>query len=143
MKLSAVQSHHAALIAAEPTLAAFGAPLIFDPGTDDDVQRKAISDRLRATGVCFEIGSVEAEGDSTKPNPRFTVLDANFPVYIAENPKVAHALSGIALVEAVATALQKRVSAYEQNARVTSYAAALSEQGYVLHILTLSVPATL
>lgn len=143
MKLSEVQSHHAGLMMADPALAAFGQPLIFDPGADDDAQRNAISARIREKGVCIEVGSIEADGDSTKPAQRFTVLDVNFTVYIAENPRVAHAPAGIPLVEAVASALQTRISSYEPNARVTSYAAATSEQGYVLHVLTCSIPATL
>lgn len=143
MKLSEVQSNIAALITADAALAAFGPPISFSLFTDDDAGRTDIATRLREKGVVIEIGLPEATGENAKPANRYTLLDVNFEVFVAESPKVAHALQGLELVEAVSAAVQRRTSPAEHNAHCTSYAAAKSEQGYILHVLTFSIPATL
>lgn len=143
MKLSEVQSHFAALIEADEQLGTFGEPLLFSHFTDPEASRAAIASRLRATGVCIEIGSVEADGETARPAHRYSLVDVRVEVFVAESPQVAHEPRDLTLVERVSAAVQKRLSASEHSARCTGYAAAISEQGYVLHILSFSIPATL
>lgn len=143
MHLADVQDYAQARLLADAVLAAFGPPLVYTPFTADEDARAAIATRLREAGVCIEIGSVEAEGPKEQPNPRYTRLDASFEVFVAEAPKVAHTPEQMALVTRVVNALQVRVSVGEQNIRVVGYGAAVAESGYVLHVLTCTVPVLL
>lgn len=143
MNLENVQAYAAAQIAANSTLAAFGAAIVYSHFTADDAARAAINGALRATGVCIEIGLVSAQGDTTKPQNRYTLLDANFDVYVAENPKVSHSPAQMNLVALVAGAMQARAGATSPAIKCTSYDSALSENGYVLHVLTFTLPALL
>jgi hypothetical protein len=142
MHISEVQAYAQAQIAADPTLAALGTALIYTDFTEDEVARTQIEKSLRAYGVCFEIGAVEASGDGSKPANRYTLLDGRFDVYVAESPTQTHTPSEMSLVSQVATAIQAR-TANAPGIRCTGYGAAKSENGYVLRILSFSVPVLL
>lgn len=143
MQLSEVQTHAVDQIAAVPALVEIGGAIAFSDFTDDDTARLAIEEALRAKGVFIEVGEVEASGDSEKPNHRYSLLDARFDVYIAESPTVEHSLFGMALVSAVATAIQARRDTSAPPIRCTGYGSAKSENGYILRVLSFSTPALL
>lgn len=143
MKLADVQTYASDRIKAAVALAAFGDPILYSHFTADETARAAIDTALREKGVCIEIGSVEADGDNSTPNNRGNRVEAAFEVYVAESPVVAHAPQEMALVTAVAEAVQARVDSYTQNPRCVSYSASKSEHGYVLHVLSFKVPAIL
>lgn len=140
--LANIQQYASDAIANDPTLSTLGAPIKYSFFTADDAARAAIQAALAAKGVCFEIGPVGATGDTDRTSRAIT-LNASFDVFVAESPKVAHSPSEMTLVEAVAAAIQKRLDAYTQNARCTNYESALSENGYVLHVLSFTTPLSL
>jgi hypothetical protein len=144
MNLAGVQAYAASQIANNSALAALlanGQPITYSPFTADETARAAIDAALRTYGVCIEVGDVSFTGDPAKPQNRFTTVDAEFDVFVAESIKVAHTPSGLSLVENVARAVELRLDARTHSARCTRYDKMLSEHGYVLHILTFTMPA--
>lgn len=141
MNLVDLQQYVSDRITAVPALAALGTPIKFSFFTTDDQAKTAINAAVREKGVCFEIGVPSANGDPTKPFNRFTTVDVNFDFYVAESPTVVHSPSELALVQLVAGAIQARVDPHTPNARCTNYMAAESVHGFVLHILSFTIPA--
>jgi hypothetical protein len=135
MKPSQVQSHVAAKIAAVPALNALGAPFIFTGFTDEKVREDEIAARLRETGVSFEIGAVDAKRSDEVLNRRYAG-EAEFEIFVAESPTVAHALADWPLCEAVIEAV---CSANEDRhvpvAQWQSTDSGKTEHGYVLHVI--------
>lgn len=145
MHLSELQAHVGKKLEAAQALAAFGKPLVFSHFTDDQAARELIDKSLRAYGVCIEVGVIEASGDGEKPQNRYSLLDARFDVYVAESPEESkkHTPSDMELVAAVATAVQARSATSDPAIRCIGYAAAKSENGYILHALSFTSPVVL
>ncbi len=141
MNLDAVQAYAASQIQANTTLAAFGTPILVSYFTPDETARKTIQDRLRQYGVCIHVGPVGAEGDGEKPFLRYSVVDANFEVFVTEDPKTTHTPQEVSLAMLVAQAVQARVDARTPSARCIHYHSEVSEHGYVMHILSFQIPA--
>lgn len=142
MKLENVQSTAAALIEANATLAAFGAPIQFSPFLEENALKTDISERLRTHGVCIEIGGVEATRTSETATARGVTADATFDVYIAESAKVAHTPSGNLLRKALIDTLTVQAP-YGQRIEFAHSDTAITEHGYILHILGFTVRVTI
>lgn len=134
MTLSEIQPVIAARIAAVPALAAFGAILIEDPSEDPKVTTDAISARLRATGVCIEVG-VPSILNSVNTGSGGTFSRISAVVYVAEAPMVAHSPAKLPLVDAVVEALRDQ-RATNRSLELIDYEPVGTEQGYVLHLIT-------
>ena len=139
MKLFELQDRIAQQLDADSSLRAFGAARKFSLADDEEEVKEAISTRLRESGVCLEVGSIEGTENASTAG-RFALLNAQFDVYAAENPRLAHAPAGMLLVQTVIEAVTKRISQYEHAPRLVGYEAARSEQGYILHVLSFTVP---
>lgn len=138
MELHEVQSHVAACIAQSPELAAFGAALVYSIFDDVNTSKTRIAERLRTTGVCIEITSVEADASDDKI-VRGQAADAAFDVLVAESPSVAHSPREDLLRKSIITAVCRQVDAYTPRARFVRSDRATSEQGYVLQILSFTL----
>jgi hypothetical protein len=144
MKLDELQTYVSGRLMAVPALAALGAPICYSLFTDDKISREAIASSLETTGVCIEIGLPEAhEKQGASSDSRSTLLEAEFEVFIAESPKVAHVPENMGLVNQVVAAIRVRSAPFEQVPNVTSYMPAKSENGYILHVVSFTVPVIL
>lgn len=139
MKPSEVQGFFAAQLAASDALVAFVPALVFSHLAPIAEQKTQIEQRLRALGVCLEVGSVECPevvgtqgGDS--------ILQARCEVYVGENPKVAHTPYELELVEAVIAAITLPVLPSRRTPKCRSIEGAESEQGYILHVIDFEIP---
>lgn len=149
MNISEVQSAVASKIAAYPATAAYLPGLIFDYrqckktsgetlATDEDVG-EFLASRLSASGVVFEIGLVSGTKSDERPG-RWQVMRAAISLTIAESITVAHTLADDALVNATMFALTSSDDDGESPFTVESFDKEVSEKGYVLHFIELSVP---
>jgi hypothetical protein len=157
VQLSQVQAYLASKITAAPALAALGDPFIYDPQRqvartyDPDAiggaaivsdpagtsLKDALRARLQATaGVTIEIDwPVIGATDGTVSGTFSRVF---VPVFIAERAGTTHAPTGLALVDAVITALRTR-NGTAWIVDVTDYAFDDDEAGSVLHIITTAI----
>lgn len=142
MKLHQVQAHVANLISASPALAAFGVPFTHSHFTDDETARSQIAERLRTSGVCIEVGSVEADRADDKSH-RGVAADAAFDVFVAEAPKVAHTPEQEDLRREVIEAVSAIVDAYTPRAEFLRSDTAINEQGYVLYVISFTIRVTI
>ena len=150
MNISEVQSAVASKLAAYPATAAYLPGLIFDYrqckktsgetiATDEDVG-EFLASRLSAAGVVFEIGLVSGTKSDERPG-RWQVMRAAISLTIAESITVAHTLADDALVNATMFALTApEADGYESPFTIESFDKEVSEKGYVLHFIKLSVP---
>jgi hypothetical protein len=142
MKLHEVQAKMAELIAANEALAAFGAPLVFTLFTDDKTVRETIATRLREKGVVLEVGAVDA-ARSPDTSVRGVAADASFDVFIAESPTVEHTPSGEDLRRTIIEVLMQPTDRHTPRAEFSRSESAISEQGYVLHIISFTQRVTI
>ncbi len=149
MNLFEIQSAIASKLAASPDTAAYLPGLIFGfrqckkttgetLATDDGVAA-FLADRLSAAGVVFEIGLVSGVKSDERPG-RWQVMRATIALTIAESISVAHKLADDALVSATMFALTSSDDDGESPFTVESFDKEVSEKGYVLHFIQLSVP---
>ena len=150
MNISEVQSAVASKLAAYPATAAYLPGLIFDYrqckktsgetlATDEDVAA-FLAARLADAGVVFEIGLVSGVKSDERPG-RWQVMRASVALTIAESITVAHTLADDALVNATMFALTApEAGGYESPFTVEGFDKEVSEKGYVLHFIELSVP---
>lgn len=132
MTLAAIQAFVATQIAADASLAAFGAALQFDPAADPKTTADAINERIRTAGVCIE---VDVPGVARVADPLgASTLECSFDVFVSEGLATAHSPTGLALVDAVIAAVRHRAP----NLRLDSYEPARTAQGTLLHIIGFS-----
>jgi hypothetical protein len=154
VKLSDAQLHLARKLSADATLAALGAPLVYDPqrttarvyssGTDtiiDDPSGATLADaikaRLQATaGIAVEIDWPIIGAAANTAGGTFSRVFV--PIFIAERSGTTHSPTGLALVDRVIDALRAR-SGSAWLVEVTDYAFDDDDAGAVLHILTASI----
>jgi hypothetical protein len=139
MNLDEVQSKVVAQISAASALIAFGVPFAFSWLDNEETIKTAITARLLASGVSIEVGAISGGGRSGAPG-RGQILDVTFPVWLAENPALTHAPSGLTLIQAVISAVCKGLPGGETAPVSAGFESAIIEQGYILHVLTFSVP---
>ena len=142
MKLHEVQSEAAARIAANTSLAAFGAAVEYSPFLDVETIKSANATRIRNVGVCIEIGEPEAERIEDRAG-RGVVATATFDVFVAESPKVTHSPTGKMLRKEVIEAVTVRIDAATTPFEFLRSDTAISEQGLVLHIISFSARVTI
>ena len=139
MSIDEVQAMAAAQLAANTDLAAFGTPITYSENLDEEAVKGQIASALHSPGVVLEIGEPDFENGEGTPS-RAQKLDANFLIYAAENPKVAHSPSGLALVKTIVQALTRKFSNYEQAPICTGVVKGKSEQGYVMYEIAFTAP---
>lgn len=136
--LSTVQAHAQSCLTASPVLAAFGDPILYSPFQDRTASAALIEERLRTTGVCIEISGVSAVSAEAL---RLGTTHARgiFEVRIAESLSTAHTPGDAALREEVIRAITQRT---RQLVEWESFGPddSLMEQGYVLNVITFSIP---
>lgn len=144
MNLAEVQSDAANRLFASPSLAAFGKARLYSHFTKNEENASEIGKTLREKKVCLEIGLVEADA-VPGAQQRTPVATAKFEVLAAESVKEedAHAPTDAVLVLEIIRAMTARIDAYDTPPQFTSYRSAVSEQGYVLHVIGFSVPVIL
>lgn len=102
MRIHEIQSTASALILGVAGLAAFGSILIEDGVTDHE---PAILERLDTEGVCIVLGDIATtERDQVSKGTR-VIGQAALSVFVFEAPGHTHSPSGLALVDAVVTAI--------------------------------------
>ena len=142
MKLEDVQSFAASQITAVPELAAFGAPIEFDPSMDEVELRELIATRLRIAGVCIEIVEDEVSRTSDSATSRGITADVLFNVFVSENPKLPHTPTGKALRKSVIDAVVKFIP-QETRAEFLKSETAVNEHGYVLYAISFTIRVTI
>lgn len=139
ISLSQVQAAAAAKLSAVPSLAAFGAPLLFDLHAEPEAAANAISARIRSAGVCLEVGDVVAPSPASAVGGGLNQLSVEFSVFAAEKTGGTHSPKGKALVNLIVAAICADQLPNEQGFACTGYDAAVSESGYVLHVIGFSI----
>ena len=89
MTYEEIQPGIAAKVAANASLALLGAAIEADPFADPDTAKAAIAAKLRATGVCIEVGFPWIASPETSLGGS-TLVDAVCEVFAAEHTQVAH-----------------------------------------------------
>lgn len=141
MNLVDVQPAVSSQIMAVADLASFGQPIEYSLSLDDESVRDQIAAGLRDKGVVIEIGALSgADANNASTPGRFAVVDTSFEVFVAENPKTTHAPANTELVSNVIAAVTKQADRHETPIRWTGYEAAKNDHGYVLHVLSFTVP---
>lgn len=140
MKPSEVQAYAAARISAVPALVAFGAPILSSRFTPTEEALAAIAARLRASGVFIGVGLVSMRPDTTKPAIRSVSGWADFDVFIAESPVLAHSPKDTELVEQVMAAVAVRATPSDPVIMFGQTEGGIEENGYVLHVVPCSIP---
>lgn len=139
ISLSQVQTAAAAKLSAVSTLAAFGAPILFDLHAEPEAAANAISARIRSAGVAIEIGDVVAPAPAFAVGGGLSQLSVEFSIFAAEKTGGAHSPKGKALVNLIIAALCADQLPNEQGFACTGYDAAVGESGYVLHVIGFSI----
>ena len=141
MSADPLQTLAAAKTAAAPSLAAFGAALIYDLHADEEAHKTAIAARIASAGVCIEIGSVTAPTSAETIGGALTPLVGSFEVFAAEKIGGTHTPAGPALWRAIVAALcADRLPGEDNGFSCTGYDALVTERGYVLHVLSFTHP---
>lgn len=139
ISLQQVQSAAAAKLSAVPALAAFGAPILFYLHAEPEAAANAIAARIRTAGVCLEIGDVVAPYPGSLIGGGMNQLAAEFTVFAAEKTGGTHSPNGKALADLIIAAICADQLPNEQGFACTGYDAAVSESGYVLHVIGFSI----
>lgn len=139
ISLPQVQAAAAAKLSAVPALAAFGAPILFDLHAEPEAAANAIAARIRATGVCLEIGDAVAPSPASAVGGGLNQLSVEFQLFAAEKTGGTHSPNGKALVNLIVAAICADQLPNEQGFSCTGYDAAVSESGYVMHVIGFSI----
>ena len=136
MKIGEIQASLVAAVMADPVLAAYGEPIVATPFADEAVVEALIGERLRSPGVVIEIGYPSAARSSAR-ELRGTAATASVDLLVAESPTVSHAPAGLALQQRIVDAVQGyAASRAELPAEFESIETAVTEHGYVLHVIS-------
>lgn len=135
MSADPIQTRAAELIAAKPSLAAFGASLIYDLHADEEAHKSAIMSRIDTAGACIEIGAVTAPASADTLGAVLTPAVGQFDVFAAEKIGGTHTPSGPDLWRAIVGAICS-----DHLFSFTGYDSLTTERGYVLHVLSFTSP---
>lgn len=142
MKISAVQSSAAAKLSASALLATFGEPFLFDLHADERVANEELDARVVATGGALRIGSVTCPRAEETIGGVLTPLLAEFSVFFVEKIRGTHTPRGIAAVEEIVRAMCADLPSQDNAFTCAGYDAALTEGGYILHLVAFTHPVT-
>jgi hypothetical protein len=136
-----VQSYFVGLIAASSALNALGAAIPVDPFADPETTKAAIATQLRTKGVAIEIGFPYI-GAAQSNKDGSTHIEATVEVYVAEEIKLAHTPSKLALVNEVVLACTSRPTATFSQVppQLRAAESVKTEKGYILHMFSFFIP---
>lgn len=149
MTVDSIQTELAAKLAANATTAAFLPGMIFcfrgcrkttgEALATDEAAAAFLAARIAAAGVVFEIGIVSGVKEDDRPG-RWQTMRAAISLAIAESIPVAHSPADDALLNSVLSAVTAPDADGESPFTVESFDKEVSDKGYVLHIVGISVP---
>ena len=140
IKLSQVQAFASSQISADTQLAVFGVPLSFSLHDSDETARAAINQRLRTTGVCIEVGSPIAEKSGSTIGQKVCKAMAIVNIYAAEKVGGTHTPKDVSLMESIVAAMLDANAPGVQVVEFSGNDAYLTEHGYVLHVISFTMP---
>jgi hypothetical protein len=141
MTFPQTQAYFVTMIEAASALNALGTPVTYSPFTAPESAKSAIAAALRAKGVCFEVGFPTMRSPESKLDGA-TQIDAIVKVFVAESLSIPHTPNLLSLINEVILACTaiRGLSTGQKPARLDEGESTFHEDGYILHILTFSIP---
>lgn len=138
-KLAATEDGAAVDLTSNGSAGVLHAPLIEDLARNPDQGKRDIAARLRAAGLCVEIGlPTVLTAENTGSGGTFSRVA--LVIFVAESPTVAHTPAGLKLVDAVIEALRDRRNQVADLQLIETDMFG-TEQGYALALLTVGTTA--